>query len=147
MSIAAPLAQPARTTGLSYNAAPLILALAVFALCAFSPAVLNDGDTWSHVATGGWILQHRAVPRVDPFSYTFAGAPWTAHEWLAETLFALAHRAAGWSGVVLLTGAAAGAATFVATRRAARGLGGPALVVLALLSFRLLAGGLLARPH
>ena len=82
----------------------------MFALCAFSPAVLNDGDTWSHVATGDWILGHRAVPRVDPFSFSFAGAPWTAHEWLAEALFALAHRIAGWSGVVLLTGAAAGAA-------------------------------------
>jgi hypothetical protein len=146
MSIAAPLAQPARTIGLSYDAAPLGLALAVFALCAFSPAVLNDGDTWSHVATGNWILAHRAIPRVDPFSFSFAGAPWTAHEWLSEALFALAHRVAGWSGVVLLTGAAAGAATFVVARRA-RVLTGPALIALMLLSLGLMAGGMLARPH
>jgi hypothetical protein len=147
MSIAAPLAQPARTTGLSYDAAPLGLALAVFALCAFSPAVLNDGDTWSHVATGDWILAHRAIPRVDPFSFSFAGMPWTAHEWLAEALFALAHRIAGWSGIVLLTGAAAGAATFVVARRAARALTGPALIAVMALSLGLMAGGLLARPH
>src|ERR1700733_4944416 len=149
MSIAAPVAQPSstRAAAVSYETAPLFLALAIFALCAFSPAVLNDGDTWSHVATGDWILQHRAVPRVDPFSYTFAGAPWTAHEWLAETLFALARRAAGWSGVVLLTGAAAGAAMFVATRRAARDLTGPTLVALAAPCLALMAGGLLARPH
>jgi hypothetical protein len=147
MSIAAPLAQPARTVGLSYDAAPLGLALAVFALCAFSPAVLNDGDTWSHVATGDWILAHRAIPRVDPFSFSFAGIPWTAHEWLSEVLFALAHRVAGWSGVVLLTGAAAGAATFVVARRAGRALTGPALIALMALSLGLMAGGLLARPH
>jgi hypothetical protein len=150
MSLAAPLAtsgSPPRAVALSYDAVPLFVALVVFALCAFSPAVLNDGDTWSHVATGDWILHHRAVPRVDPFSYTFNGAPWTAHEWLAETLFALAHRLAGWSGVVLLTGAAAGAAVFVVARRAARELTGPALLALAVLSFGLMSGGLLARPH
>src|SRR5271156_1704918 len=149
MSIAAPVAQPAstRAAAVSYETAPLWLALAVFALCAFSPAVLNDGDTWSHVATGNWILGHRAVPRVDPFSFSFSGAPWTAHEWLAEALFALAHRIAGWSGVVLLTGAAAGAATFVVARRAARALIGPALIPVMALSLRLMSGGLLARPH
>jgi hypothetical protein len=148
MSIAAPLDQPsARVAGLSYEIAPLVLALAVFALCAFSPAVLNDGDTWSHLATGDWILEHRAIPRVDPFSFSFAGAPWTAHEWLSEVLLALAHRIAGWSGVVLLTGAAAGAATFVVARRAGRELSGPALIALIALSVALMAGGLLARPH
>jgi hypothetical protein len=147
MSIAAPLVQPARTTELSYDVAPLGLGLAVFALCAFAPAVLNDGDTWSHVATGDWILAHRAIPRVDPFSFSFAGMPWTAHEWLSEALFALAHRIAGWSGIVLLTGAAAGAATFVVARRAARALTGPALIAVMALSVGLMAGGLLARPH
>ena len=149
MSLAAPVAHPsqARTAALSYEAAPLWLAVAVFALCAFAPAVLNDGDTWSHVATGDWILGHRAIPHVDPFSFSFAGAPWTAHEWLSEALLALAHRAAGWGGVVLLTGAAAAAATFVVARRAARALTGPALIALMLLSLGLMSGGLLARPH
>ena len=127
--------------------APLLLGLAVFALAAFSPAVLNDGDTWSHVATGQWILAHGAIPRVDPFSYTFAGQPWTAHEWLAEVLMALAFRVAGWGGVALLTGAAAGAAIAIAAQRAARDLAGPALLALAALSALLLAPSLLARPH
>ena len=130
-----------------FEPAPLLIGLAVFALAAFSPAVLNDGDTWSHVATGQWILAHGAIPRVDPFSYTFAGQPWTAHEWLAEVVMALAFRAAGWGGVALLTGAAAGAAIAIAARRAARDLSGPALLVLAALSALLLAPSLLARPH
>jgi hypothetical protein len=130
-----------------YQATPLLLALGVLALCAFAPAVLNDGDTWSHVATGDWILDHRAVPHADPFSFSFAGAPWTAHEWLSEVLMSLAYRVAGWSGVTLLTGAAAGAAVYVIARRAARDLTGPALVVVAMLSLALLAPSFLARPH
>ena len=151
MSIALPLASgpanPAGAASRPAEPAPLLIALAVAALAAFSPAVLNDGDTWSHLATGEWILQHGAIPRADPFSFTFAGAPWTAHEWLAELLFALAFRAAGWSGAVLLTGAAAGLATFVAANRAARDLSGVALLVVAALSASLIAPGLLARPH
>jgi hypothetical protein len=152
MAIALPLAalSPAKAAGAAARAvepAPLLLALAVFALAAFSPAVLNDGDTWSHVATGEWILQHGAIPRADPFSFTFAGAPWTAHEWLSEVLLALANRVAGWSGVVLLTGAAAGLATFVMANRAARALSGVPLLVVAALGASLIAPGLLARPH
>ena len=97
MSIAAPLAGEPRSAlsaaPTSYAPAPLALALAVFALCAFSPSVLNDGDTFSHIATGQWILEHRAVPHSDPFTFSFAGAPWTAHEWLSEVFLALAYRA------------------------------------------------------
>ena len=119
----------------------------MLALAAFSPAALNDGDTWTHVATGQWILAHGAIPRVDPFSYTFAGQPWTAHEWLSEVVMALAYRAAGWSGVALLTGAAAATAIFVMARRAARDLSGVALLVLVALAALLVAPSLLARPH
>ena len=152
MAIALPLvpASAPATAGADSRAvepAPLLLALAVFALAAFSPAVLNDGDTWSHLATGEWIVRHGAIPRVDPFSFTFAGSPWTAHEWLSEVLFALCYRAAGWSGVTLLTGAAAGLATFVMANRAARDLSGVALLVVAALSASLVAPSLLARPH
>ena len=151
MSIALPLVsdQPnaARAGSSPLEAAPLLLALAVFALAAFAPAVLNDGDTWSHVATGEWILRHEAIPHADPFSYSFAGAAWTAHEWLSETLFALAYRYAGWSGVTLLTGAAAGLAIFVMANRVARDLRGVALLAVAALAASLLAPSLLARPH
>ena len=33
----------------------------MFALCAFSPAIFNDGDTFSHIATGEWMA------RISPF--------------------------------------------------------------------------------
>ncbi len=148
MSIAlSSAAAPADAAARPFEPAPLLIAFAVLALAAFSPAALNDGDTWTHVATGQWILAHGAIPRVDPFSYTFAGQPWIAHEWLSEVLMALAYRAAGWSGVALLTGAAAATAIFVMARRAARDLSGIALLVLVALAALLVAPSLLARPH
>jgi hypothetical protein len=148
MSIAlSSAASPADAAARPFEPAPLLIAFAVLALGAFSPAALNDGDTWTHVATGQWILAHAAIPRVDPFSYTFAGQPWTAHEWLSEVVMALAYRAAGWSGVALLTGAAAATAVFVMARRAARELSGVALLALVALAALLVAPSLLARPH
>ena len=151
MSLAAPLSQASdaapRAPAWLPAAAPLGFALLAFAFAAFLPAVLSDGDTWSHVATGNWILDHRAVPRVDPFSFSMAGAPWTAHEWLSEVFLALGFRAAGWGGVMLLTAAAFGASVFVVARRLCRDLSGPATLVVGIIAFGLLSPSLLARPH
>lgn len=84
---------------------PLLVALTfiVGALLYFTSQTLQDPDTYMHLAIGYWIFQHQAVPSVDPFSYTVAGAPWIAHEWLAECLLAAVHHWAGWTGLVLLT--------------------------------------------
>ena len=142
-----PGGEAAASAPLSYAPVPSLLSLAALALGAFAPAVLGDGDTWSHVAAGDWMLDHRAVPHVDPFSHSFAGAPWVAHEWLSEVALALAHRGAGWAGVTLLTGLAAAGAIAIVSRRVARELEGPAVAVVLLLAFMLLAPGLLARPH
>src|SRR5580692_138158 len=123
------------------------IALFLFALAAFSPQVLGDGDTWSHVATGEWIIAHGAAPRADPFSHSMPGAPWTAHEWLSEVLLALGLRLAGWSGVVLLTGAAAATAALIVGLTAARQLRGAPLVLTVAIGLSLVTANLLARPH
>ena len=104
MSFAVPFVRSAGDEGAKAGFAGLglaAIAIALFALAAFSPAVLGDGDTFSHLATGEWIIAHRAAPHVDPFSLSMAGAPWIAHEWLSEVLLTLAFRLGGWSGVVL----------------------------------------------
>jgi len=62
--------------------------------------LFGDADAATHVATGSWILHHRQVPRVDPFSGTHPGAEWFAHEWLADLGSALLYRAGGWNGLV-----------------------------------------------
>ncbi len=150
MTLALPCPGAARAAASDARASGLILALAVltlFAIAAFTPAVLNDGDTWSHLATGEWILAHRAVPRADPFSWSMPGAPWTAHEWLSEIVLALAFRAGGWGGVALVTAFSAGSAALVLGLRLARDLSGAALGVVLALGVGLWAPTLLARPH
>ena len=123
------------------------IALFLFTLAAFSPQVLGDGDTWSHVATGEWIIAHGTAPHADPFSHSMPGAPWTAHEWLSEVLLALALRFAGWSGVVLMTGAAAATAALIVGLAAARQLRGVPLVLTVAIGLSLVTANLLARPH
>lgn len=125
----------------------LLPALLAAALALFAPQAMNDGDTLWHVAAGRWMLDHRQVIRTDVFSYTFAGRPWHAHEWLGEVLMALAYRAAGWSGVALLGAAAAGTAVGLLARELVRRLDPvPALATLVVAS-GCLAPGLVLRPH
>jgi hypothetical protein len=49
-------------------------------LLAVGAKLLNDPDTYWHLAVGRWILDHGAVPHSDPFSFTMTGAPWIAKE-------------------------------------------------------------------
>ncbi len=150
MSFALPFARSAsnelpetRLAGLGLAA----IAVFLFTLAAFAPQVLGDGDTWSHVATGEWIIAHGATPRADPFSHSMSGAPWTAHEWLSEVLLALAFRAGGWSGVVLMTGAAVALAALIVGLSAARDLRGAPLIATVAIGLSLVTANLLARPH
>ena len=125
----------------------LLPALLAAALVMFAPQAMNDGDTLWHVTAGQWMLDHRQVIRTDPFSYTFAGRPWHAHEWLGELLMALAWRAAGWSGVALLGAAAAAGAVGLLGRELVRRLDPvPALAAL-IVAAGCLAPSLVLRPH
>jgi hypothetical protein len=122
-------------------------AFLVFVVMLADPRALGDGDSWWHLATGRWILDHGRVPTTDPFSFTYAGKPWTAHEWLSEVLMALAFRAGGWAGVLVLTGAALAAAAGLLGRALSRTLGGLSLAMALVFGLALGAGSLLARPH
>jgi hypothetical protein len=66
------------------------------------PWLLADSDIGWHIRTGEWILTNGHVPKADLFSFTKAGVPWIAWEWLTDVVMALAHRACGLPGVVLL---------------------------------------------
>jgi len=44
-----------------------------------------SGDVWWHLKTGQWIVEHKALPFDDPFSYT-AKNPVVLHEWGAEVV-------------------------------------------------------------
>lgn len=113
----------------------------------FVPAVLLDGDTYWHLAAGEWMVEHRQVLRVDVFSHTFAGKPWLSHEWLAEVLMALAMRAAGWNGLLLLYGFAAAATVGMVGFQLRRRLSPTAVLVSLVLMGAVMSPSLLTRPH
>ena len=45
---------------------------------------------------GGQILASRAFIDTDPFTFTFAGQPWVAHQWLGECVMAVLDGSGGW---------------------------------------------------
>ena len=155
MSATAPIptsAQPAarapRAASTARGSLAVVLpALFIFAWFAVAPRALGDGDTFWHVAAGRWIVEHGAIPSTDPFSYTFAGKPWTAHEWLSEVLMYAAWRAAGWGGVAILCGAALAGACLALTRHLGRWLGFPAALIPLVFAASAILPAAYARPH
>lgn len=127
---------------------PLIVGVLVYIYVFYAgSALLNDGDTFWHIATGQWILQHGVVPSVDPFSHTMPGAPWTAHEWLSEILLATAHDLGGWTGVTALTGLMFSAAITLLTRAMLKSIEPVYALIFATYAVLMTASHLLARPH
>ena len=64
--------------------------------------LLGDGNTGWHLRTGQWILAHNRVPDHDIFSFTKAGQPWFAWEWLWDVVFAWLNLHWGLAAVVLV---------------------------------------------
>ena len=76
-----------------------------FLLSLFSLAVRQstsiDPDFWWHLKSGQYIIQSKAIPHVDPFSFTKGGSEWIAHEWLSEVIMYGTFRLAGWPGLLI----------------------------------------------
>lgn len=64
--------------------------------------LFRDSDAGWHIRTGEAILATGTLPHSDPYSFSRAGQPWYAWEWLADVASGAAHRAAGLGGVALL---------------------------------------------
>ncbi|HMK68725.1 MAG TPA: hypothetical protein VK433_09275 [Stellaceae bacterium] len=127
---------------------PLIALVLVYAvLLAVGGRLLNDPDTYLHVAAGRWIWAHGAVPATDPFSATVAGGRWVAHEWLSEVLLAGAYGALGAAGAVALVALAAAASLAILIRTLLNYVRPPLALAAAALAFFLMAAHLTARPH
>ncbi len=111
-------------------------------------ALLGDGDTGWHIRTGQYILAHRAVPTQDLFSFSRAGAPWFAWEWLSDVLSAVLFQMGGLKAIVLASGLMIGLFAAIVLRYT---LWRGANPLLALFTTLLAAGAssmhFLARPH
>jgi hypothetical protein len=89
------------------------LAVVFLGLFAMAARNVTDPDVWWHLKTGQYIAEHKGVPHTDPFSYTRAGEPWVAHEWLTELMLFELERAVGWGGLIVVFAAVLGAAFFL----------------------------------
>lgn len=125
----------------------LFAGLIGFGVAGFAPQIFHDGDSWWHLAAGGWMLDTHAVLKSDVFSFTFFGQPWDAHEWLSEVLMAAVYRLDGWSGEHILFGLAAGAAAAVVAGHVRGQIAALPAALVSLLGLASLSGSLLARPH
>lgn len=108
---------------------PSTFAIFAFAVAGVLVAItltkgLADPDFYWHVATGRLIAESGQIPSVDPFSFTWAGQPWTMHEWLSELgMFGLVEFIGPVGALVvfgLLAGASVAVIGLVVARRGVR---------------------------
>ena len=90
-----------------------LIALGAVCLLGLFSTEAADTDFWWHLKTGKYVVQRRALPAPDPFSYTaYLGRPAYAgeekvryfnltHEWLAQAVWYLIWRFGGFGAVVL----------------------------------------------
>ena len=109
------------------NAFPIGLAAAGFTLAVGYPT--GDPDTYWHLASGQWMLDHREILRVDIFSSTVSGQPYSVGEWLGQIVLTLVFNAGGWAGLAIFRAVLVAIAAFFLARLARRG-GAPLVAAL-----------------
>jgi hypothetical protein len=75
----------------------------LFARMQGAKTLLGDCDTGWHIRTGEWILANGRVPTTDLFSFSKAGQPWYAWEWLSDVIWAWMHAHGGLATVLLFS--------------------------------------------
>lgn len=125
----------------------ILFGIAVPFVLGSSLLIFNDGDVRWHIAAGQWMLDHRALPTADPFSFTFAGERWVTFEWLSQLLFGAAHRAFGFGGVAAVTSLALVALHLIVASEARRHVGPFGIAATIVLMDLTLIPMMLARPH
>jgi hypothetical protein len=127
---------------------PLWVGVAIYALFLLAGnRLLIDPDTMWQITVGQWIIDHRAVPETDVYSFTMHGQPWISTQWLAQVLFAQAYAIAGWSGPVVLAATAIAATFALLARFLSRHLAPSTTMVFIAAALALTVAHLLARPH
>ena len=148
MSTEAGAIQQEKAFSLADVPAWLWFGIGVYALALIGGQVLlSDSDTYWQIAVGRWILDHHALPRVDIYSFTRAGEPWTSSSWLAQVLFAASYNLAGWIGPVVLAAGCIGSTFALLVHILGRRIPAAYAVAVAMAALLLSMGHFLARPH
>jgi len=148
MSTEAGAIQQEKAFSLADVPAWLWFGIGVYALALIGGQVLlSDSDTYWQIAVGRWILDHHALPRVDIYSFTKAGEPWTSSSWLAQVLFAASYNLAGWIGPVVLAAGCIGSTFALLVHILGRRIPAAYAVAVAMAALMLSMGHFLARPH
>lgn len=121
-------------TWLARNAFAIGVAAAGFTLAVGLPS--GDPDTYWHLASGQWMIDHRAILRTDIFSSTVPGQAYSVGEWLGEIALAAVFGAAQWVGLALLRAVLVAIAAFFLARLSRRG-GAPLVAALLVVTWAL----------
>ena len=111
------------------------------------PSLLRDPDTFWHIRTGQWILDHAQFPTVDFYSYTESGKPWISTEWLSEISYAVAFDFGGWRAVATLAGTACAAMIGIVCLYLLRHVRFSVAIGWTVLASAAISPHFLARPH
>jgi len=84
----------------------LVLLAGYIFISFFKPVEMED--IWWHMATGKWIIEHKAVPHEDIFSYTDVPVKGISPQWLGSVIYYLVYSVGGLFGlqifrVIILT--------------------------------------------
>jgi hypothetical protein len=109
--------------------------------------LLSDCDTYWQIVTGQWILDHGAMPRADTYSFTKLDEYWISSSWLAQVLYALASKSAGWAGPICLAAAAVATTFALLTSVLSRRIGAGYAVLIAFAALVISVTHFYARPH
>jgi hypothetical protein len=127
---------------------PVWVGVAVYALFVLAGnRLLIDPDTLWQITVGQWIIDHRAVPTQDIYSFTMRGEPWISTQWLSQVMYARAFALAGWTGPVVLAAGAIAVTFALLARFVSSRLSESATLVFVAVALALSASHLLARPH
>ena len=126
----------------------LWLGIGVYALLLINGNILlGDSDSYWHIAVGRWILDHRAFPDADIYSFTKAGDPWISSSWLAQVVYAVAYDWAGWAGPIVVAATAIAVAFALLAFILGRHIPTRYAILIPLAALLLSGSHLLARPH
>jgi hypothetical protein len=109
--------------------------------------LLNDCDTYWQIVTGQWILEHGAMPHADSYSFTKFGEDWISSSWLAQVLYALVYKSAGWAGPICLAAAAVATTFALLTSILSRRIRTGYAVLIAFAALVVSVTHFYARPH